>query len=69
MLSDDELRAAWAMMWAPGPRPARAQRVENALRATLRAYDHEAALPEPRLDCLTTAVRALAGALRERMER
>lgn len=72
MLTRQELRAAWDLCCTPGPRSARTQRVGDALRAALRAYDHELGLgerglSEPRLDCLTTAVRALAGALRDRM--
>lgn len=37
------------------------------LHDAMEEYDAEAKRPDPRLDCLTTAVRALAGALRDRM--
>lgn len=72
MLTADELRDARdALKRANGLIGAERHRVKAlamTLLSALDAYDYEARFRQPRLDCITTAVRALTGALRDRLE-
>lgn len=45
----------------------RVKALAETLLSALDAYDYEARFRQPRLDCITTAVRALTGALNERL--
>ncbi len=77
MLRADERRAVYALIGAAeGVRSkscdklqrTRIRDMQDALTSAMSAYHNEACVgANARLDCLTTAVRALAGALRDRM--
>lgn len=77
MLTADELRDARALalraadVVAELPHSDARRRITGVLgllRDALEEHDAEAKRRDPRLDCLTTAVRALTGALRDRLD-